>query len=62
MSIFPFGCLDIQNPDLILRLNAKCCLDDQSDELQLYETLLIILFNICMFSIQHLNILICIIT
>jgi hypothetical protein len=62
MSIFPFGCLDIHNPDLILRLNVKCCLDDQSDELQLYETLLIIPFNICMFSIQHLNILICIIT
>jgi hypothetical protein len=31
------GVLDIHNPDKILKLNAKCCLDGKSDKLQLYE-------------------------
>jgi hypothetical protein len=40
MPIFLFGCLDIGNLDFILRLNAKCCLDGQREELQLYEILI----------------------
>jgi hypothetical protein len=27
MTIFLFGCVDIGNPDMILRLNTKYCLD-----------------------------------
>jgi hypothetical protein len=29
MTIFLFGCVDIENPDMILRLNTKYCLDGQ---------------------------------
>jgi hypothetical protein len=40
MSIFLFGCLDIQKPDLILWLNVKCCLDSQNEQYQFYRALI----------------------
>jgi hypothetical protein len=52
MPIFLFGCLDIRNPDWILRLNVKCCLDGQSEKMQLYETTIIILFIILVNNIS----------
>jgi hypothetical protein len=42
-----YGYLDIRNRDLILRLNVKWCLDDQSEKLQLCATTIIILIYTC---------------
>jgi hypothetical protein len=49
MPIFRFGCFDIRNPNWILSLNTKCCLDGQCEELYLYETKIIILIYTCNF-------------
>jgi hypothetical protein len=56
MPIFLFGCFDIRNPNWILSLNAKCCLDGQCEELYLYETMVIILIYTCFFSVNIFDI------
>jgi hypothetical protein len=57
MSIFLFGCSDIQTSDWILRLNAKCCLDGQSENLQFHETIIItFLYMQLIYLIYHIKI------
>jgi hypothetical protein len=50
---FYLGVLDIQNPNKILKLNAKYCLDGKSDELQSYKLSSLYCVMYCMKDMKY---------